>query len=120
MVSIDGSLHCSHVTAVGVKRGDDAQWDNSDSATLEKLKTLTVYGLARAYGYGGRLWRVDGSVLHGVKSCFYGIIRADLVFRGLGMVASASRACSMTLSRQLEHNVDPLEEEKDAPVSWSQ
>ncbi|EER10237.1 hypothetical protein Pmar_PMAR018239 [Perkinsus marinus ATCC 50983] len=76
-----------HITAVGVKLGDDAQWDNSDSATLEKLKTLTVYGLARAYG-------------------------------GLGMVASASRACSMTLSRQLEHNVDPLEEEKDAPFNY--
>ncbi|KAF4666434.1 hypothetical protein FOL47_004102 [Perkinsus chesapeaki] len=69
---------------------DRVEWEDADMENLDRTKTLTAYGLARAYG-------------------------------GLGMISSASRACSMTLARQLEHNMagsDDPGRKKDAPFDY--
>ncbi|KAF4723809.1 hypothetical protein FOZ63_024229 [Perkinsus olseni] len=86
--AINFLLRSAYIYVAAEKKFENDQWESSDIVNLEKLKTLTIYGLARAYG-------------------------------GLGMVTSASRACSLTLSRQLEHNMDASDDAaKDAPFDY--
>ncbi|KAF4740691.1 hypothetical protein FOZ62_027866, partial [Perkinsus olseni] len=110
--AINFLLRSAHLYVAVEKKFENEQWESSDIVNLEKLKTLTIYGLARAYGVNlagllltllgglriGRLWKPNDVIC--VTMSLHDMFRC----RGLGM---------------LEHNMDASDDAaKDAPFDY--